>query len=204
MSSYPIYTTIPAAKNTPAQDQPKMQTNFANIAGFLAVNHTAPGTDNTAGTHTLVQFPKNVVPPAVDGNYTPVLFTNDQDGKQPTPNTLPQNELFFFSGSVLESLQQYIISSNGSTILFGGIILKWGVATIVSPTPPTPSPLIVTTKFESEFPNNCFCVYLTPSNARAVTIQQSLFVSDVAKENFKTQSSVTSQPATFYYLAIGN
>jgi len=197
-SPYSINTTIPAAKNTPAQDQPKMQTNFANIAGFLAVNHTAPGTDDTAGTHTLVEFPVNVVPSAVSGNYTPVLFTNNQDGNQPTPNTLPGNELFFFSGSVAESLQQYIVGSNGSSMIFGGLILKWGNLTI----PPATTSTTVT--FSSPYSNNCFCVLLTASNARGAVLSSTTFVSSVSATNFILTSGTSSQPATFYYLAIGN
>lgn len=197
-SPYSINTAIPAAKNTPAQDQPEMQKNFANIAGFLAVDHTAPGTANIAGTHTHVTFPNNVVPSAVSGNYTPVLFTNNQDGKQPTPNTLPQNELFFFSGSVLESLQQYIVSSNGSTMLFGGVVLKWGSMTIPAATTST------TVTFASSYPNNCFCVLLTASNARGAVLSSTSFVSAVTTSNFTVTSATNSQPATFYYLAIGN
>lgn len=201
MSSYPINTTIPAAKNTPAQDQPKMQTNFANIAGFLAVNHTAPGTDDTAGTHTLVQFPKNVIPPAVSGNYTPVLFTNNQDGKQPTPNTLPQNELFFFSGSVLESIQQYIVSTNGSTMLFGGIILKWAQVTLGSTakvfqfgsgTDPNQSYLNV-----NDFPNNAFCAVASgPSTINAVA------VTNLDKTSITLRAG--TGPQTCYVIIIGN
>jgi len=195
--TFPININIPAAKNTPAQDQPEMQKNYANIAGFLAVDHTAAGSIN-AGTHTHVTFPKNVIPTPVLGNYTPVLFTNNQDGNQPTPNTLPGNELFFFSGSVLESLQQYIVSSNGSTMLFGGVILKWGNMTI------PPSTSVTTITFPVAYPNNCFCVLLTASNTRGAVLSSTSYISSVSKANFVVTSATNSQPATFYYLAIGN
>jgi hypothetical protein len=197
--TFPININIPAAKNTPAQDQPEMQKNYANIAGFLAVDHTAAGSIN-AGTHTHVTFPTNVVPSKdpITEKYTPVLFTNNQDGNQPTPNTLPGNELFFFSGSVLESLQQYIVSSNGSTMLFGGVIFKWGNLTI----PPATTSTTIT--FSSPYPNNCFCVLLTASNARGAVLTSTTFVSSVSATNFILTSGTNSQPATFYYLAIGN
>lgn len=198
--TFPININIPAAKNTPAQDQPEMQKNYANIAGFLAVDHTAAGSIN-AGTHTHVTFPTNVVPTPVAGNYTPVLFTNNQDGNQPTPNTLPGNELFFFSGSVSESLQQYIVGSNGSTMLFGGIILKWAQVTLGSTAKvfqfgsgvdPNQSYLNV-----NDFPNNVFCAVASgPSTINAVAVTN------------LTQTSITLRsgtgPQNCYVIIIGN
>jgi hypothetical protein len=53
--TFPINTGIPAASNDPSNDQPGMQTNFANIAGLMAVDHTSQGTTG-AGTHKQVTF----------------------------------------------------------------------------------------------------------------------------------------------------
>lgn len=53
---YTINTTIPAGSHTPAQDYSGMQVNYANINGFLGVDHTAPGTSTQAGQHDKVRL----------------------------------------------------------------------------------------------------------------------------------------------------
>lgn len=125
--SYPINPNIPAANNDPADDQPGMQTNFANINSYVQVDHTNPSLGTGAGQHKQVTFQSNNPPSSPVS--PPVLFTNTQDG---AGNNLPGSpinpELFFYSGSSTVSQSQNICQSVGSIMLFGGIIIKWGGA----------------------------------------------------------------------------
>jgi len=191
--TFPININIPAAKNTPAQDQPEMQKNYANIAGFLAVDHTAPGSFD-AGTHTHVTFPNKVVPIPVSGEYVPSLFTNNQDGAT-TPNILPNDQLFFFSGSLQESLQQYIIQnsdlSNGSTMLFGGIILKWAIVTGNN------TPISFTSLGIGDFPNHVFCASATPKSGGG----NQCVITNLTKTSISVGASGS---APCYVIIIGN
>ena len=62
---YPINVNIPAANNDPSDDQPRMKTNYANIDGYLKVNHVAAGVNQgavTAGKHTYIQMPTTAAP----------------------------------------------------------------------------------------------------------------------------------------------
>ena len=58
--SFPIDVTIPAANNDPADDQPLMQQNFANISSFLAVDHIAPGTIGDGFHKQITYFTENI------------------------------------------------------------------------------------------------------------------------------------------------
>ena len=183
---YPINITIPATGNYPGNDQPGMQTNYANINGFLGVDHVPPGTNPGAGQHNQVTFPNTNVPslPATP----PVLFVQNPTGGPSYP------QLFWYSGNAAQSASQYTVATNGSTMVLGGIIMKWGVffgqangSTI---------------SFVSPFPNNCFNVTLTIgsiTSANQIGISGSPSVS-----GFTLAVSPSANLAGGYYLAIGN
>lgn len=112
---FPIDTTIPAAPNDPADDQPKMQTNFANIDGYLTVDHIEPGEMN-AGYHSQVHM-LNQSAPGI-GTANGVLYCND-DGTGSWP--VWQNA----AGS--QQLQGKALRvANGYTFLSPGLFLIWG------------------------------------------------------------------------------
>jgi hypothetical protein len=71
---YIINTNIPDAPNDPADDQPIMKQNYANIAGFLAVDHVAAGTNPGAGFHAKVTI-NNVAAPAAPIDPVSVMYT---------------------------------------------------------------------------------------------------------------------------------
>ena len=115
MSTYPINIQIPAAGHNPSIDQQPMQTNFANISGFLSVDHSAPGTTNTAGKHNQVRFALNQTAPALDTAVAELYANNSQ--------------IYFNNGTVNTPLTANIVPSaaaSGQTFLPGGLILKWG------------------------------------------------------------------------------
>lgn len=64
--SFPIDITIPNAPNDPADDQPKIKDNFANINSFLSVDHISPGAVNN-GKHLQVQLISQAPPAFISG-----------------------------------------------------------------------------------------------------------------------------------------
>ena len=79
---FSIDVNIPAANDNPAADQPIMQTNYANIAGFLAVDHVPAGTNqssNKAAYHKQITFSKqsstDYVPAAAPTDPLSIAFT---------------------------------------------------------------------------------------------------------------------------------
>lgn len=195
MSTFPINTTIPAANNDPADDQPLMQANFANINSYVQVDHINPAATG-AGQHKQVTFNSNNVP--TPPTSPPILFTNIQDG---AGNALPGSpavpELFFYSGpSAGVSQNQYVSTQNGSVLLMGGIIMKWGVYTV-----PLPGGTQVV-PFPVSFPNNCFSVVVGRVNTNSLAgtplsnFIPASFTITVGMSNISTQ--------TISYIAIGN
>jgi hypothetical protein len=179
--SYPIDTTIPAAGNFPGDDQPLMQTNFANISSYLQVDHTNPSATN-AGQHKEVTFASNNVPtPPVS---PPVLFTNTV-----SPSTIPQ--LFWYSGSSTASSAQYVNSVSGSTFLLGGMIIKWGIGGAIGST----------VNFASAFPNAAYSMTVTGSSS---LYTGGFTVTALGTGGFTVVRTDGHSGATgYYYIAIG-
>jgi len=71
--TFPIDTTIPAANNDPADDQPLMLQNFININSYVQVDHTNPANIG-AGQHKYVTF-NNKNTPGSPVDPTSSLYT---------------------------------------------------------------------------------------------------------------------------------
>jgi len=72
--SFGINTSIPAAGNDPADDQPLIKQNFQNISDYLTVDHVKPGNAKN-GFHKQITFASYNVPGAeVDPEST--AYTN--------------------------------------------------------------------------------------------------------------------------------
>ena len=169
---------IPATNDDPADDQPQMQTNFASIAGLIAVDHV--GFNATGGgQHNQVTFNANNVP--TTPTSPPVLFTNTVGG-------IPQ--LFFYSGASTRSSQVYNNASTGSTYLLGGIILKWGLI--------NPATNGTTYTFDHPFPNSCYNVQVTINIASTVV---PVGINGFTASGFTFRTTGGGVPIT--YLAIG-
>lgn len=182
-------TTTPNPPNDPADDVAIMQSNAAAISQALAIDHVGFNVSGS-GQHNRVTFNANNVP--VPPTSPPILFTNTVAG-------LPQ--LFFYSGNAAHSSNQYVSSASGSSLLMGGMIIKWGSATSNG------GPNAVT--FASAFPNNCFSVIAQPINAGAATIANDyVYVSGQSTAGFNATGSrrttLTAASVNFFYIAIGN
>ena len=184
---------IPDGPNNPSVDQPKMKVNTNAVDQILAVDHVSFNA-NGGGWHKQVTFASNNVPPIPSGGVTPpVLFTKDV---QAAVTKLPQ--LFYYSGKKANTQDQYLVTGTsvgdeGSTYLFGGIIIKW------SDTSAKDGGKSVT--FTKAFPNQCFVVLLT---SRDQNFTGELSVSDVSVSGFKAWRNSGSGSTGVSYIAIGN
>lgn len=199
---YPINTSIPATGHFPGNDQPLMQVNFANINGYLGVDHVLPNTNPGAGFHKQVTF-NSANPPSVP-TVPPVLFTNTQDGAA-VPNTLPGGiaGLFFYSGSLTQGQRQNVVATSGSIVLFGNIILKWGSVSLGNQNGNN------VVNFPQAFPNNVFNVQITGQRDNSASIA-TLYVNSHAGltptvNGFNiTSVSASGSWSNVFYIAIGN
>lgn len=200
---------IPASGNNPSQDQPNMQTNNDNIGTYVAVDHVgfiSSGDTGTSGRHKQTTFDNNYVPalPTAisSGNNIGVLFTNPV-----ASGTV--NQLFYYAGSAAQSSAQYSITgtggtgSGGSTMLLGGIIVKWGV---VAASDNVTIPFA--TASGSAFPNQCLGVSLTlytssaaAANAMILSVSPTPILTAFTPR-IRTSAGTTGS-ATIFYLAFG-
>lgn len=184
MANYDFFPQIPATNNNPSTDQPSMQTNFQSINDWSAVDHVGYETDD-GGTHKQVSFSSNNVPGA---SSFPTAFVD-------TVGALPQ--LKFYSTNQANSGQYVNNATSGSTMLLGGMILKWGSFTLTS------GNTSVNVSFASSgFTNSAYAVNVTGTNSTAAG--RTIYVSALSQTQF-TLSISNTNPAnsTFYYIAIG-
>lgn len=175
---------IPASGNNPSVDQPNMRTNNDNIPVLISVDHVDFNTSGS-GRHLQVTFNSNNVP--VPPVSPPVLFTKDD------AHALPQ--IFYYTGDSAHSSNQYVENQNGSTMLFGGFILKWGKQLAAANN--------TTLSFTSAFPNNCYSV--TVSGGLTSGTQPTINVNpgSVSVVGFTLKITGTT-PVDVFYIAIGN
>lgn len=183
---------IPAANNNPSSDQPLMQQNTNAVDTILQTDHVSFNTAG-GGRHNQVTFNSNNPPGSPVS--PPVLFTNNQDG---AGNALPGSvsELFFYSGDAASSQNQFVSQANGSVIVMGGIIIKWGTANL----PGTGFNQPVT--FPVAFPNNCFSV-VAIANAASNTVTVASCTS-LATNGFTAIKTSSGTAIDINYIAIGN
>jgi len=182
---------IPNAPDNPSTDQPNMKTNNDNIATYVSVDHVA---FNTAGSGQHNQVTFNANNPPASPTTPPILFVNDRDG---AGNILPSSlsELFYYTGSATQSKSQYVSTQNGSVLLLGGIILKWGL--VIGAANNT------TVTFPVAFPNNAFVV--TVSGGLTTGTQPTINVNTASESVTGFVLKITgTTPVNIFYIAIGN
>jgi hypothetical protein len=175
--------TKPAANDKPANDQSPMQMNFASIKTLIDVDHV-DFNNAQYGQHNQVTFAANNVPTVP--TTPPVLFTN---------NVLGLAQLFYYTGDVPNGAQQYVSGANGSTMAFGGIIIKWGLQMNAANN--------TTVNFVSDFPNDCFAV--TVSGGLATGTQPTININTASEGPSGFTLKITgTTPVNVFYIAIGN
>lgn len=197
--------SIPQSNDLISNSQPQILQNFGSINTLVGIDHYsfASGSGGTppAGEHKQITFgstnPASPNPPGQVTVSPPVLFTNTVDGAgNALPNSVP--ELFFYSGTHQQGQDNYVSQSNGSTVLMGGIILKWGTVTGIN------SGTSKTFTFPGGgFPNACWVAFGTvdqppgPYSASVTGLSQTQ-----ATVSFNSTAGATS--SSVFVLAIGN
>lgn len=152
--TFPIDTTIPNAPNDPADDQPKMKSNFSNISSFVSVDHIAPGLTNN-GKHKQVQLKAGAPTAFISGfgnlysntanTASQLFFSPDNSGNayQLTRSNSTNFGTFSTYGTFGTVTANYSI--NGFwTFLPGGLIMATGNVVSTRATPQiNPSTIIV-------------------------------------------------------------
>lgn len=197
MTLWTFNSGIPAAANDPSVDQPDMLNNNASTLGIIGTDHVTFNTQGpigpphgSGGQHLQVSFNGNNVPTVP--TVVPTLFVNNQDG---AGNALPGGvqELFFYSGTASQGQNQNVSTANGSVVLLGGIILKWGSGTA------TASGNI--NAFPVAFPHNCFAVVATSVDP---ALSSAIVANTYTASSFKAFRTSGSGNVGFTYIAIGN
>jgi hypothetical protein len=192
--TFPINTSIPAAGNNPSVDQPGIQANFANISGFLAVDHRAPGSSN-AGQHNQVTFKLNQTAPSIAGGVGG-LFTNSLLGMLGTVSSL------LFQNGTQSRLTNINLTSNNTVA--NGTGTNWGFT--------SPWGLIFNFGAITINSNPCTMTFAIPmTNAQYVAIGQvggtstaanSCTVTNFGANTFQLNTTKTGN--IHFYIALGS
>ena len=188
--SFPIDVNIPAATNDPADDQPRMMSNFANISGYLTVDHVAPGKINN-GIHKQVHFTNQTAPGQI--GLGGVQYANLDANNHSWP--FWQNDLGSFQMFGNDS-----IMADGYVTLPSGLIFQWG---IVNGPLASSGPV----SFNINFPTACFNVSCTLIAKVGGTNQPhtiSPIDGTVTASGFTYNYEGSTSYSGFYWTAIGN
>ena len=200
-------TGIPASNDNPSVDQPNMQSNndaIYNFANVDLIGFTPAASAGTTGQHRQVTFSVNN-PPSLP-TTPPILFTNTQDGYG---NNLPASlaQLFFYTGSATQSQKNYAyFGGNGSTMLMGGFILKWGTNAVGGS---GTANITYASMNIGNFPNNCFLVWAWPLNETNPAIANSfVYTNTYTTSSFNVvgckRTTLAALGLSFGFVAIGN
>ena len=181
---------IPTSGQTLGNSRSQVLNNFTSLRTTIS-NVSQPNhidVNNVgAGKHVFVQMPVQApgaanLPAANEGG----MITQTLNGN---------SELYFVRDAINTYFQMtgpYVLNSgtpNGSIVLFGGLILKWGRV----------SPVTGNITFATPFLNNCFGAVLTPQiNANASLSLVSFNTTGL------TYSASTGGITSVFYIAIGN
>jgi hypothetical protein len=210
--SFPINTNIPAAGNDPADDQPLMQQNYANINSFLAVDHVEAGAVNN-GYH-------NIIHQVVQGSDpAPITGINQVYQKiYITDNAAHDTDTQLFNMTGLGGISQLTGNSTGGQdgsdgwCWVGGVLLQWGSVSVAG------TSAFGTVTFQNRtigihlgsgipFPNFCFMVQATIGVSSVNGFQATMQISGIpTKTSFDWGYSATNSSTfnKFFWFAIGN
>lgn len=183
--NYTFDPNIPAANNNPSDDQPDMLVNNASINDALAQDHVAFNA-NFTGIHQFVRFLNDQTPATA---YQIPYLNSITNGAY--------SELRFNEKDAGSSTNQYVSNSNGSTLVLGGIIIKWGLVTV------NLSGATATVTYPVAFPRNTFNVQISPQTGNAYNAQP--LIDAISATTFTIRRNGTANAScAYYYLAIGN
>lgn len=187
--------SIPASGQTLGNSRPQVLNNFASlrttISNISQPNHIDVNNVG-AGKHIFVQMPVQTITAA----NTPAA----NEGGLVTRTISAASELFYLRDASATPFQmtgplftgQGGLSNGGTTMLFGGIILKWGRVT----TALGAQNLLFATECGSAFPTACFAV-MESGGATG-----NFFPTNITDTGFTSNNAQGG--TTIYFIAIGN
>lgn len=183
-NNFTFNTSIPAANNAPASDQPNMLTNNQSTSSLINIDHIGFNL-NGGGIHRQVRMNAQSAPGVGDGSG--VMYGNTLSG-----NTWPywQNG----AGSATLMAGPSSIAATGYTYLPGSVILQWG--SIASTGKDT------TVTFPLPFPSNIFSV--TIARTQSSSSNTNYGVNTVSTSGFDFAADSSSAGITLYWMAVGN
>lgn len=198
---------IPRSGQTLGNSRPQVLNNFASLRNTISQGSGNPGpTDKPnhvdvnavgAGKHIFVQMP-------VQTTGVANLPANNEGGMI-TRTISGSSELFYVRDNVSTYYQmtgpffsgQGALAKGGTTMLFGGIVLKWGqISTAASS-----ATITFATECGSAFPTNCLSINLTRTATGSST--QAVSVTSLSNTQAVINTGGTAA-ATVYFIAIGN
>jgi len=200
MSTFSYDPNLPNPDDDPADDVDQMKVNSTSISSLIDIDHIGFNVAG-GGWHDQVTFPSNNVPtlPTTNG----ILFSNTQS---PVPGTFNGNQVYYYpsgAAAAQSSAQYNSTSTSGSTMLFGGIILKWGTGTHVGSSGGD------TISFQGAFPNACFLVVAVSNDTSSATSADTyIYPRSWTTTGFNLLSTrritLASENSSYSYIAIGN
>jgi hypothetical protein len=188
---------IPGSANNPSNDQPNMLLNTNALFNYLAVDHV-PFNVNNSGFHTVIHQTIQGSDPVTLAGFGQ-LYT-----KNVTIGSVIDNQLFYKTGlGIISQLTGGSSIANGSQYI-GGILIQWGIATIIASSG-------LTVVFPIPYVNPAFTVQCT-GRVPDVTTTSIISISNISNTQFTAFSATATVPngdllrgsnATFYWLAIG-
>ncbi len=179
---------IPFATHDPSADQPIMLANNIASDGIIAVDHRGYNVNN-GGQHTSIHFNQDASYVPAPPVSPPQLFTETLDGKI---------ALKYYSGDLANTSDQYVVSgTSGSTMLLGGIIIKWfpvvfgGVAVSQTET--------FVAHGVNDFPKAAFGAFLSASSS---SVTAAAAIIDKTSITVRRSSAIVS--STYFVIVIGN
>lgn len=186
--------SIPQPNDLISQSQAQIQTNFSQSNTAFGIDHTAFDVVSNQGKHKKSTYVEQAANPATSANEVAV-YSKELSGAS-TLYLRKEN-----NGTVIQmSAQDPTIAASGSSFLPGGVIIKWGSATVTN---------TQTVNFASAFPTACWQVILQPINNGAVTVANDyVYVASSSTTGFNAtgvrRTSLVGNTVTFSYIAIGN
>lgn len=184
--------SIPSAEDLISVSQSDIQTNFSQINSVFGVDHVTlfPSVANS-GKHKQVTLPELESAPSTAVNEGAVYTA------QGTVSAV--TELYFRkenNGTSIPLTGDATLSPEGQTTLPGGVIMKWGTATVVG------SNEAATITFPTAFSTSVYNVMLQVTTILRPENPE-YFVSSVTTSSFVINSQTTSGSKIFYWIAMG-
>lgn len=181
--SFGYNPNTPVSSNDPADDQPDMQTNFASIDGFVAVDHVGFNAIS-GGTHKQVTMKSTL-------GADPVIVAPDPTGVLYTKLVSGMSQAFFANYQGGQQITGFAknFATPGYANLPGGLQIRFGTGTVGSGG-------FSSYNFNANFSNACLVVVANCLGGTATIGVQGF-------TNAKFDAKSSSGTVSFNYVAIG-